>query len=369
MIDHAKLLTKLELYGIDTTWFSAYLRNHTQSVSFTDALGNHKISDPLPNNIGVFQGSALGPLLYCVFANDISLFAEDAVVVQYADDTQILVSGKKADFKNVIHRMERALSSLDIWFRANGLKVNAGKTQLMLLGSAQNLRNAPDVTVKFRDHTLFPVSEATNLGIIFDRTLNWNAHVTSVTRRCFGILSGLSHLRGRLPSSVISVLVNALVISQVRYCVSIYGNGSKANLSRLQKNINYGAKTVFGRKKYDHVSDLLDKLGWLSAENLASYHTLCMVHKVRRLGEPEELAAGFATVAEVREAREVSARTTRQDRELYVPRSRTEMGKRRSSCRGPMLYNTLSSNLTELPVPLFSRHLRRHLSAGPAAPD
>ena len=127
VIDHAKLLTKLELYGIDTTWFSAYLRNHTQSVSFTDARGYRKTSDPLPNNIGVFLGSALGPLLYCVFANDISLFVEDAIVVQYADDTQTLVSGKKADFKNIIHRME-PLSPLDILFRTNELKVNAGKT-------------------------------------------------------------------------------------------------------------------------------------------------------------------------------------------------------------------------------------------------
>ena len=72
-----------------------------------------------------------------------------------------------------------------------------------------------------------------------------------------------------MPSSVISELVSALVVSQVRYCVSIYGNGSKMNLSRLQKIINYGAKIIFGRKKYDHVSDLLDKLGWLSAEKLA----------------------------------------------------------------------------------------------------
>ena len=102
MIDHAKLLTKLQLYGIDITWFSAYLRDHTQSVSFTDALGNSKISAPLPNNIGVFQGSALGPLLFCIFANDLSLFAEDATVVQYADDTQILISGKKSDITNVV---------------------------------------------------------------------------------------------------------------------------------------------------------------------------------------------------------------------------------------------------------------------------
>ena len=361
VIDHSKLLTKLQLYGIDITWFSAYLRNHTQSVSLTDALGNTKISTPLPNSIGIFQGSALGPLLYCVFAN-LSLFAEDAVVVQYADDTQILVSGKKSDFHNVVRRMERVLSSLDLWFRTNGLKVNAEKTQLMLLGSAQNLRNTPNITVKFRDHTLSPVSEAKNLGLTFDRTLNWDAHVTTITRRCFGILSGLSHLRSRLPSSVISALVNTLVLSQVRYCIAIYGNGSKKNLSQIQKIINYGAKVIFGRKKYDHVSDLLRKLCWLSAENLASYHTLCAVQKVLRLGEPEELAAGLATVAETREMPGVSGRTTRQDRDLYVPRSRTAMGMRRFTCRGPKAYNELPADLRDLPVPLFSRRLRRHLS-------
>ena len=144
--------------------------------------------------------------------------------------------------------MELVLASLDNWFRANGLKVNADKTQLMLLDSAQNLRNAPNVTVKFRDHSLVPISEAKNLGLTFDRTLNWDAHVTSVTRRCFGILSGISHLRGRLPSSVISVLVNALVLSHVRYCITIYGNGSRKNLARIQKIINYGAKIIFGRK-------------------------------------------------------------------------------------------------------------------------
>ena len=77
------------------------------------------------------------------------------------------------------------------------------------------------------------------------------------------------------------MLVNALVISQVRYCISVYGAGTKQNLSRIQKIINYAAKVIFGRKKYDHVSDLLHQLRWLSAENLATYHSLCLLHKVR----------------------------------------------------------------------------------------
>ena len=147
------------------------------------------------------------------------------------------------------------------------------------------------------------------------------------------------------------------------------GDSPGHSLKTALKMINYGAKVIFGRKKYDHVSDLLRKLRWLSAENLASYHALCAVQKVLRLGEPEELAAGLATVAETREMPGVSGRTTRQDRDLYVLRSRTAMGMRRFTCRGPKAYNELPADLRELPVLLFSRRLRRHLSAQPAASD
>ena len=175
---------------------------------------------------------------------------------------------------NAIFQMERALASLDNWFQANGLKVNAAKSQLMLLGSPQNLRSLNNIKVKFRDHNLLPITEAKNLGVIFDRSLSWDRHVATVTQRCFGVLTGLSHLRGHLPTAVLSALINALVLSQIRYCISVYGNGKKGNLGRLQKIINYAAKVLFGRRKYDHVSDLLERLGWLSAEGMATYHTL-----------------------------------------------------------------------------------------------
>ena len=144
--------------------------------------------------------------------------------------------------------MEQALASLDLWFRANGLKVNASKTQLILLGSSQCLRSVPSFVVKFRDRSLLPVSEAKNLGVMFDRFLNWDAHVSSVIQRSFGTLIGLSHLRNYLPPAVVSAVVDALALSQIRYCLSVYGNGSNKNLVRLQKVINYAAKIIYGRK-------------------------------------------------------------------------------------------------------------------------
>ena len=306
-------------------------------------------------SIGVFQGSALGPLLFSLFSNDLSLFAEEAFVVQYADDTQLLVSGPKSHLSHTIARLERILASLDEWFRHNGLKVNAEKTQLMLFGSQQNVSSVPHFTVKFRDHILVPCSEAKNLGLVFDRTLSWNSHVSLVSKRCFGILSGLSHLKHSLPASVLLTLINALVLSQVRYCLSVYGNGSQLNMSRIQKVLNFAAKLIFGRKKYDHVSDLHQRLGWLSAADLGRYHTIVLTHKVLCSGEPDSLASELRTVSEVH------SRPTRQDSDLFVPRSRTEMGKRRFSVRAPKFYNSLPSHFRQLPAVSFPRQLRKHL--------
>ena len=119
VIDHAKLLAKLQLNCIDTSWFSSYLSGHTQSVSLSPTL----TSDSRPITQGVFQGSSLGPLLFTVFANDLSLHAAGACVIQYADDTQVLVSGKKCALPALIDDMEAALSSLHAYFRSSGLKV------------------------------------------------------------------------------------------------------------------------------------------------------------------------------------------------------------------------------------------------------
>ena len=85
-----------------------------------------------------------------------SLFAADASVVQYADDTQAIVSGKKNELQSLILKMETSLASLDVWFRANSLTVNTNKTQLMALGTRQNLRNIPNFEVTLRDTSLVP---------------------------------------------------------------------------------------------------------------------------------------------------------------------------------------------------------------------
>ena len=60
-VNHDILIKKLKNYGIDNKellWFESYLNNRSQVVNV-----NSTLSDFQPVNIGIPQGSILGPLL------------------------------------------------------------------------------------------------------------------------------------------------------------------------------------------------------------------------------------------------------------------------------------------------------------------
>ena len=90
-------MQKLIMHVIEIAWFAAYLHGYTQSVSLNDGFGRGVLSRPLSNTMSVLQGSALGPLLFTIFSNNLSLYVADAGVFQYADATKVLVSGPARD--------------------------------------------------------------------------------------------------------------------------------------------------------------------------------------------------------------------------------------------------------------------------------
>ena len=70
-------------------WFKSYLTNRRKAVHT-----NGITSDFANITCGVPQGSILGPLLYLCYVNDIKTSVTCKLLLLYADDSALTVSGK-----------------------------------------------------------------------------------------------------------------------------------------------------------------------------------------------------------------------------------------------------------------------------------
>ena len=94
-VDHRVLLQKLEHYGvrgISKKWFSSYLTNRKQFVSIENCNSTTKTV-----LTGVPRGSVLGPLLFLIYINNLHKCVKYSKAYHFADDTNILQSGKSLE--------------------------------------------------------------------------------------------------------------------------------------------------------------------------------------------------------------------------------------------------------------------------------
>ena len=89
-VDHQILLRKIQRVGASTSgikWFNSYLTNRYQVVRI-----HSSVSDPLPVECCVPQGSILGPLLFSIYLNNLPEVPRQRSTECYVDDTKLFVS-------------------------------------------------------------------------------------------------------------------------------------------------------------------------------------------------------------------------------------------------------------------------------------
>ena len=102
-----------------------YLADRKQMIDL-----DGELAETIPMNLGVPQGSILGPILFLIYVNDINKSNKDAMYTKFADDTTVLTAGNTLD--EAVTKMNKALSDIDIWFKRNKLRLNTSKTRYMI---------------------------------------------------------------------------------------------------------------------------------------------------------------------------------------------------------------------------------------------
>lgn len=128
-IDRDIQLQKLKKYGVTDSalnWFASYLDNRRQIVK----IGETK-SDVLVNNMGVPQGSILGPLLFILYINDIATCLKYSIAKMFADDTLVYIIAD--NIEEAIFKINSDLSVLYEKLCQNKLKLNVNKTKIMII--------------------------------------------------------------------------------------------------------------------------------------------------------------------------------------------------------------------------------------------
>ncbi|MCP3663042.1 MAG: hypothetical protein GY696_11195, partial [Gammaproteobacteria bacterium] len=288
-IQHPILLAKLERYGVTGVAldrFKSYLSDRYQNVCLRSGASTI-LSESCPVPCGVPQGSILGPLLFLVAVNDLPSVLKVLHVTQFADDTQLHVTCENVHLPAILREVQMELGAIAQWMKLNRLKLNATKSVCLRLGKWNTQAMNPLV---LNNHPIPNASSAKNLGIVFDDQLRFKDHVLTLVSDCRRRLSQIARSCKDLPRRSKASVVESLVLSKLRYCAPIWGGIGPTLQNDIQSVLNFAAKVVFSKRKYDRASHLIAQLGWLRAPQLLEYETLKMSHRILRNRAPAHLA-------------------------------------------------------------------------------
>ena len=184
-------------YGVIAhTLISSYLSNRKQFVYYD----NECYSALEDINVGVPQGSVLGPLFFILYINDIISCAEASVeFILFADDTNIFIYAPTSE--ELYCKANKVLRQLKSYIDANYLHINLKKSKYIHFRS--NRQNTISNTVYYDIFQLEQVPNIKFLGIIISETLVWNEHIKSVTRKLSKITGSLYKIRRCIPKAML----------------------------------------------------------------------------------------------------------------------------------------------------------------------
>lgn len=325
-VNHHLLCSKLESqFFFDVTainLISSYLANRKQAVDIDGSLSSF-----IQLTKGVPAGSILGPLLFCIFVNDLPNSINYMFAHLYADDAQLYKFFSTNALDISIEQINSDLQMVHNWSVQNMLELNAHKSKVIIIGG-KNISSVP--VIKMNGVEIIYSKSVKNLGLIMNDNWTWSDQAAKISQRISMGLRSLWPLAKSTPIKTRIILAKALLLPHVDYCSPVFFYGLDAeSMNVLKLSVNAIVRYVYGLRSRDSVERHTKRFLGSSLDIFLTVRSMCFLYKLERTGQPAYL-------------RELMHRgQSDRSMQMVIPLCNLEIGKKTLFVQGLIVWNSI----------------------------
>ena len=135
----------------------------------------------------------------------------------YEVDSQLYVFVKpvQANIDGAIYRLGKCCHDIRTWMQSNFLKLNNGKTEVLLIGSRQQLSKIAIPGVTVGESLIAPAISVRDLGAVFDTHKTMVPHVNAFSRSARYHIRNIGQTRRFIDRHSCEKIVHAFVTSRL----------------------------------------------------------------------------------------------------------------------------------------------------------
>lgn len=227
-VNFDKLFAKLircGIRGLALELIRSYLTGRMQRVVLGKSYSSWNNVD-----MGVPQGSILGPLLFLIYINDIFDEVPEGTVFSFADDTSVMVSEQTWD--ETVSKMNSILANVCRWLNKNKLSLNLDKCVFITFANGTDML-PQKINIIMNNKSIKRVEVTKYLGLYVDCFMKWAHHIDYITKTLRYLVFVFKKLSKILSTVSLLKIFYALFNSIASYGIIAWGSAYENAVSSL----------------------------------------------------------------------------------------------------------------------------------------
>ena len=176
-------------------------------------------SKPISLTNGIIQGSVLGPVLFTLYTTSLGDICRkyNLDFQPYADDQKLYITFKLTKRIQIasIEYQEPCITEIRSWMGENLLKLSGDKTEVITIGTQEQLAKVTDLKIKIMAEKMTPVKVV--YDFMLDCNLNNYALINKLIKRLYLTAGDICQIMHFIDKNPTKLIVQSLMMPKIDY--------------------------------------------------------------------------------------------------------------------------------------------------------